>query len=437
MKQLSANILLSLFCLFLFTSSITFGAVAIDNDRENEKLIHPGDRLLNPKPKNFQPTRNNEDTSEFWINAAKTYLNQQLDKKPNKKIAKNVILFMADGMSVATLAAARVNLGGEEKELFFESFPSRGLSKTYCVSNQVADSSSTSTAYLCGVKTNYGVVGLNAQVPRYNCTAQLDESTLTPSIAKWAQDAGKSAGFVTTTRITDASPAGVYSHAANRYWENNQKVLNDKCDPTKIKDLAHQLVYGNVGRNLKVILGGGRREFRDTKMADEENHSNYRTDGRDLIQEWKDSKIGTNSSYVWHAKDLRTINPNETEYLLGMFEGTHMMYHLDTLAAGATDSEPTLMEMVDKAIDILNRNENGFFLFVEGGRVDHGHHGTRSRLAVDETTEYAKAIELAKNKLGDDTLIVVTADHSHTMTYGGYDVSLLIILPCETIFFFF
>lgn len=412
--------------ILLITSTRAFSAITIDDindEREIEKRIHPGDRYLNPKPKNFQPTRNNEDTSEFWINAAKDYLNQQLTKEPNTKIAKNIILFMADGMSVATLAAARVHLGGEEKELFFETFPSRALSKTYCVSNQVADSSSTSTAYLCGVKTNYGVVGVNAQVPRYNCTAQLDESTLTPSIAKWAQDAGKSAGFVTTTRITDASPAGVFSHAANRYWENNQKVLDDKCDPTKIKDLAHQLVYGDVGSKLNVILGGGRREFRDKKLVDEERHSNLRTDGRDLIEEWKDSKNGFKSSYVWHAEDLRAINGNETDYLLGMFEGTHMLYHLDVEAAEMTDSEPTLSEMVDKAIDILNRNENGFFLFVEGGRVDHGHHGTRSRLAVDETKEYAKAVELAKGKLGDDTLIVVTADHSHTMTYAGYDVS--------------
>lgn len=426
-----ANLFFLFGCVLLITSTTTrTGATAaapqnLNNDRDQETLIHPADRFLKPKPKNFQPTRPGEDTSEFWINAGKTYLTQQLNKEPNTKIAKNVILFMADGMSVATLAAARVNLGGEEKQLFFESFPSRGLSKTYCVSNQVPDSSSTSTAYLCGVKTNYGVVGVNARVPRYNCTAQLDESTLTPSIAKWAQDAGKSTGFVTTTRVTDASPAGVFSHAANRYWENNQKVLDDKCDPTKIKDLAHQLVYGDVGSKLKVILGGGRREFRDKKMADEERHSNTRTDGRDLIQEWKDTKIGANSSYVWHANDLRAVNANETEYLLGMFEGTHMMYRLDAIAAGVTDSEPTLSEMVDKAIDILNRNENGFFLFVEGGRVDHGHHGTRSRLAVDETTEYAKAIELAKSKLGDDTLIVVTADHSHTMTYGGYDVSFI------------
>lgn len=395
---------------------------------DREEFIHPGDHLLRPKPKNYKPNRNDEDTSEFWINSAKKYVEHQLKRVSNTKIAKNIILFMADGMSVATMAAARVHLGGEEKQLFFESFPSVALSKTYCVSTQVADSSSTSTAYLCGVKTNYGTVGVNAHVPRYNCTAQLDETTLTPSIAKWAQDAGKSAGFVTTTRITDASPAGVFAHAANRYWENNQKVLDDRCDPTKIDDIAKQLVYGDVGSKLNVILGGGRREFRDKGMPDEERHSNLRTDGRDLIQEWKDSKKGHNSSYVWHAKNLRSVNPNETEYLLGMFEATHCRYHLEVLDEDITDSEPTLSEMVDKAIDILKRNENGFFLFVEGGRVDHGHHGTRSRLAVDETIEYAKAVELAKRKIGDDeTLIVVTADHSHTMTYAGYDVHAIVL----------
>lgn len=79
--------------------------------------------------------------------------------------------------------------------------------------------------------------------------------------------------------------------------------------------------------------------------------------------------------------------------------------------------------MVDKAIDILSKNEEGFFLFVEGGRIDHGHHKTRAHLALDETVEFSKSIELARNKLSEeDTLLVVTADHSHTMSYSGYGV---------------
>lgn len=80
--------------------------------------------------------------------------------------------------------------------------------KTYCVDAQVADSACTSTAYLCGVKTNYELVGLNARAKHSNCSAQTDEENWTESIVRWAQKSCKGTGIVTTTRITHASPAG-------------------------------------------------------------------------------------------------------------------------------------------------------------------------------------------------------------------------------------
>jgi len=108
---------------------------------------------------------------------------------------------------------------------------------------------------------------------------------------------------------------------------------------------------------------------------------------------------------------------------MGLFEGSHMKYRLETIADQSVDKEPTLPEMVDIAIDILKKNENGFFLFVEGGKIDLAHHDNRARIAVDETAEFSKAIALARNKLSeDDTLIVVSSDHSHVMSFAGYPV---------------
>lgn len=160
-----------------------------------------------------QLKRDGENMNEFWLNTAKEFVDSQLVKKLNTNRAKNVIFFLADGMSVSTYNAARAVQGGEEESLFFEKFPHMGMVRTYCINYQVPDSACTSTAYLNGVKANYGTVGVSAKVPRYSCTGQLDESTHTESIFKWALDNNKSAGLITTDTVTGASPAGVYAHS--------------------------------------------------------------------------------------------------------------------------------------------------------------------------------------------------------------------------------
>lgn len=118
------------------------------------------------------------------------------------------------------------------------------------------------------------------------------------------------------------------------------------------------------------------------------------------------------------------VNGNETEYLLGLFEGTHCRYHLEVLEENIEDKEPTLAQMTQKAIEILSKNEEGFFLFVEGGKIDKAHHEGFAHIAIDETAEFSKAVQVAYDMLSDrdDTLIVVTADHSHLMTFAGYAV---------------
>ncbi|XP_062558476.1 membrane-bound alkaline phosphatase-like [Armigeres subalbatus] len=358
---------------------------------------------------------------EYWTNDAQQTINNILQQRENRNIAKNIILFMGDGMSVSTVAMARVYAGGESTKLSFESFPFIGMSKTYCVNKQVPDSACSGTAYLTGVKGNYETIGVNAKIPSYDCTAELDESTHTYSIAQWAIDAGKDAGLVTTTRVTHASPASVYAHTSNRDRENDNEVKKDGCDPEITKDIAMQLIYGKTGQGLKVVLGGGRREFLHKHPDPETGSNGKRKDSRNLIEEWLNlAETGENRTYVWNRDDLLGVDPAKTDRLLGMFEPGHCVYNLERIQEGL-DQEPTLAEMVDKATDVLRKSDNGFFLFVEGGRIDHAHHRNWARLSLDETVEFSKAVELARSKFSEeDTLIIVTSDHSHAVTYSGY-----------------
>lgn len=286
----------------------------------------------------------------------------------------------------------------------------------------MADSACTATAYLNGVKANYGTIGVNAKVKRYDCEAELDKSTHTRSIAGWAQDSCKATGIVTTTRITHASPAGHYAHTANRDWENDAEIMSDNCDPRKLEDIAEQLVYSDIGQKLKVIMGGGRREFIGTEQRDDEHMPGLRNDKKNLIEEWKTARSQKgNASYVWNKQGLQTIDIEKTDYLMGLFESDHCHFTADIPKFGKQDDEPTLTEMVEVAIKMLQKEKDGFYLFVEGGRIDLAHHETWARKALTETEEFDKAIKLARGMTSEeDTLIVVTSDHSHTMTMTGY-----------------
>lgn len=262
-------------------------------------------------------------------------------------------------------------------------------------------------------------------MPRYDCLGETEESKRTESIAKWAQTNCKATGVVTTSRVTHASPAGVYANTADRDWENDQDVTDAGCHDDRTKDIALQLVENDVGRNLKVILGGGRREFRDRKTFDEEGEIGFRNDDRDLIDEWLAQKRNRgNASYIWNNQGLKSIDYAKTDYLLGLFEPSHCLYNIEIEQRQLQETEPTLSEMTEAAIRLLQKEENGYFLFVESARIDMAHHDTLARIALDETKEFSKTIDMARRMTNEsDTLIVVTSDHAHVMSYNGYPVN--------------
>ncbi|KAF5280050.1 hypothetical protein FQR65_LT03305 [Abscondita terminalis] len=388
----------------------------------DEESIHYHPRVHNRKHLAKPKVPSEEQNATFWLNKSKVTLAERLQRTTNKNTAKNIILFIGDGMSITTLAAARTHLGqrnnrpGEETFLSFEKFPYTGLSKTYCVDSQVADSACSSIAYLCGVKGNDGTIGVSAAVEPDDCSAMNNKENHVYSLSYLAQSAGKRTGTVTTTRITHASPAGTYAHTANRDWESDTDVEEDDEDPQKCIDIAQQLIYGETGKNLNVIFGGGRSNFLPNSIRDEDGHRGSRNDDRHLINEWSNLKKETKHKYIHNLTELQNL-ALDTEYVLGLFNSDHLDYNLerDTL------KQPSLQEMTEKAIKLLSQSEQGYFLFVEGGRIDHAHHSTKARKALDETIELHKAVEAAAKMTNEeDTLIVVTSDHSHTMTLNGY-----------------
>jgi len=340
--------------------------------------------------------------------------------QPNLRRAKNVILFIGDGMGVSTVTAARILEGqlrgsdGEFNRLSFEHFPYLALSVTASANQQTSDSAPTATAMVAGIKTNDGAISVDQTIARNEPSADVTAQKSVKTILERAEERGMATGVVSTARITHATPAVNYAHIGNRDWEANSNLPAGAT----VKDIARQLVEFPVGDGLDVALGGGRTYFLPNTAFDPEYTATKgrRTDARDLTQEWVSAKPGR--SYVWNKAGFDAVNPRTTRQLLGLFEPSHMKYEADR--ANDTAGEPSLADMTKKAIEILKKNRNGFYLMVEGGRIDHAHHAGNAYRALTDTIAMAEAVKVARELAGDDTLIVVTADHSHVFTIAGY-----------------
>jgi alkaline phosphatase len=368
-----------------------------------------------------------QETPQSWFDAGQATVqrNLALRNQAANGMAKNVILFIGDGMGVSTVTAARIHEGqlrgepGEENLLSFEEFPNVALSKTYNTDAQVADSAGTMSAMATGIKTRAGLISVNQNVFRGDCNSQTGNQTLT--FLERAEMRGLATGVVTTARLTHATPAANYAHIMDRDFEDDADAVRFD-NPGDCPDIARQLiefgskVLGSDG--LEVALGGGRASFISAGQSDPEYGSaGNRLDGRDLAAEWVE--LEPNSHYVWNKEQFDSIDPASTDHLLGLFQPSHMQYEHDR--PGDAGGEPSLSEMTAKAIEILSKNENGYYLTVESGRIDHAHHDTNPHRALDDAVEFSNAIRTASEMVNlDETLIIVTADHSHVFTIAGY-----------------
>jgi alkaline phosphatase len=336
--------------------------------------------------------------------------------------ARNVILFVGDGMGIATVTAARILDGqqkggqGEDNVLSFEQFPYTALSKTYTVDFQVGESAGTITAMMSGQKTHSAVLGEGpAAIPR-KCEGAA--AAAIPTLLEQAVDRGLATGVVTTTRITHATPAGTYAHTPERDWESDVTTPAD-AQAQGCRDIARQLVEFPHGPGIDVIMGGGRALFLPKDVADPEypDQHGVRADGRNLIDAWKADH--PHRVFVWNTGELQQAPVSATTQLMGLFDPDHMQFDADR--STGPSGEPSLAEMTAKAIEILSKRGKGFFLLVEGGRIDHGHHAGNAYRALTDAIAFANAVATADRMTDpNDTLIVVTADHSHTLAIQGY-----------------
>ena len=338
--------------------------------------------------------------------------------------AKNVIFFLGDGMGPVTVTASRIYKYGEAGKLTMETLPRTARIRTFALDAQTPDSAPTMSAYMTGVKMRNEVLSMDAttvsKAPSANTSvtpsvgnavnncAATGNGVAVSTLLEQAIAKGKASGVVTTARLTHATPAATYAHACHRDAEY---------------EISRQAVPGGAGYNpalgtgVDVLLGGISYYWRPFNAT---TTPRGRPDGRDLVAELQ-------AKGYTAVNDLLSFNAAPASgRLIGLFDQAlaqgHMSYELDRDPA----KEPSLSQMTSKAIDILSKNPNGYFLMVEGGRIDHALHETTAKKALQDTVAFDNAIKAAieKAKLTDptlaNTLIVVTADHDHTLVLNGY-----------------
>ncbi|MFQ1757511.1 alkaline phosphatase [Aeromonas veronii] len=327
--------------------------------------------------------------------------------------AKNVILFIGDGMGPTVLTATRLFKVGEEGNLEMMKLPRSARIKTFSNDAQTTDSAPSMAAYTTGVKMNNEVIAMSSDTKAVapgkdvngnktvnNCSS--DNGKPVPTILELAKAAGKSVGAVTTTELTHATPAATYAHI---------------CHRDAAYDIAAQAVPGGTGFNqalgdgVDVLMGGGANHWTPYSAS----NKGGRNDNRDLTAEMK----AQGYSYVTTQSELAKVTSGK---VLGLFSSkSHLDYELDRVAKGTANTQPSLSEMTAKAIDLLSKNSQGYFLMVEGGRIDHALHGTNAKRSLTDAVALDEAVKTALGKVDlNNTLIVVTADHDHTMTINGY-----------------
>jgi alkaline phosphatase len=277
---------------------------------------------------------------------------------------ENVIFMIGDGMGVSHVTLTRVATG----DLNMDKFPYGGIVTTYPLSSSglITDSAAAGTALATGHKTDNGVI---SQIPTGEKLKTAFEA---------AVESGKSAGIVTTSKITDATPACFYAHTAGRSNED---------------EIAEQLLISGAD----VILGGGLGYFLPSGTE-----GSKRKDNLNLTSEFE------KEGYQF-VRDRKELLKAEEAPVIGLFTPSYMSFELDR-----GENEPSIAEMTQKAIELLSQSKNGFFLMVEGGRIDHEAHANDAAGVIAEIKAFDKAIGLALDFASSNrkTLVVVTADHS-------------------------
>ncbi|MGL4654000.1 alkaline phosphatase [Cetobacterium sp.] len=302
------------------------------------------------------------------------------DVKPG--FAKNVIFLIPDGSSstVSTLARAVYNDG---ESLNIDELAS-GLVKTYNSDTFIADSAPAGTALATGWKTQDKLIGVKpkaatlkgARVPNAG-----DELAPAASVLEAAKLNGKAVGIVSTSEVLHATPADFTTHSIHR---NNYSVIGEQ----------------QVHQNLNVVFGGGKSYLKKDNAT--EANSKKRTDGEDMLEALK----ANGYNIVQTLDEMKSLNK---DFVWGLFAEKDIPYDLDR----DKKTVPSLAEMTEKAIELLSKDEDGFFLMVEGSKVDWAGHANNPIAITSEFMAFDKAVGVALEyaKKNSDTLVVAVTDH--------------------------
>ena len=319
----------------------------------------------------------------------------------SKKRAKNVILFVGDGMSLQARQIARILSKGITEGRYNDLLNMEKMDNVAVVTTSgydaiVTDSANSASAYATGHKSVVNAMGVYE-----NCTKDpFDDPKVENIIELVKRTRGMATGIVSTSNITDATPAAMVSHTRRRAEQNfiAQTMLEDYHRPD-------------------VILGGGSRHFIPMDVP-----GSKRKDNVDVIKSFED--LGYSFS---GTKTELENTPQSADKLLGLYQLDNMNVYIDRaviknpkVLKGFTD-QPGLVEMTEKAIDTLSKNDNGFFLMVEGACVDKQLHVLDWQRAAYDNIELDKAVGAAQKfaAQNNDTLIIVVADHAHGASITG------------------
>ncbi|QHW34289.1 alkaline phosphatase [Paenibacillus rhizovicinus] len=304
------------------------------------------------------------------------------------KQAKNVILFVGDGMGTAQRDAIRLATVGEKGQLAMDAMPYLGLIHTSSTT-PVTDSAAAATAFASGVKTYNGAIGVDPNKKNVK------------TIMEYAKEMGKSTGLVTTSQITDATPAAFASHVLDR---------------SKQSDIALQYITKS---KVDVLLGGGEDFWYPAGQA-----GGFKDEQPDDPSE---KSKGTQGNLVDKAKSLGyTYVKNKADMVkakgkvLGLFANEEMFQQRPEGEGDIYNPVVSLPDMTKKALDTLSSNKKGFFLMVEEEATDEMAHQNNAKLTIKAGQQLDQSVQIAKNyaKAHPDTLVLVLADHET----GGFSI---------------
>jgi alkaline phosphatase len=321
--------------------------------------------------------------------------------KPLAQQAKNVMLFIGDGMSLPFRTAARIvsrglSEGKYRSMLEMDDMDHYAVVTTSGMESIATDSANSGAAYATGHKSVVNAMGVYPD----NTKDPNDDPRVETIVELVKRTRHMAVGLVTTTEIQDATPAAMFAHTRRR---SEYLAIMDQ--------------YLNPAQSADVIMGGG-----SASLLPQSTAGSRRKDNRDLFKEFETKGY----EVVTTRTELRATSAPDK--LLGLFHLGNMNVYLDKAVFKKADvlkqftDQPMLWEMTEKALDILGKHADGFFLMVEGGLIDKQAHPLDWPRAVWDTIELDKAVGVAKKWAmahGDNTLIIVVADHAHSMSITG------------------